>query len=73
MLPGRQDMIRLAVVIYILTATVFAGSAVIAVLTMNLLKPAQIGGAFGAGLLLAAPVALLVARNIYNALNSRSV
>lgn len=66
-------MIRLAAVIYILTATVFAGSAVIAVLTMRMMTSAQIAGAFGAGLLLAAPVAYLVARNIYNALNSRSV
>lgn len=66
-------MVRLAAVLYILTATVFAGSAVIAVLTMHLLAPAQIGGAFLGGLLLAAPVAILVARNIYNALNSRSV
>ncbi len=66
-------MIRLAAVLYILTATVFAGSAVIAVLTMRMMAPAQIGGAFLAGLVLAAPVAFLVARNVYNALNSRSV
>ncbi len=66
-------MVRLAAVLYILTATVFAGSAVIAVLTMRLMAPAQIGGAFLAGLVLAMPVAVLVARSIYNALNSRGV
>ncbi|MBB4064520.1 hypothetical protein [Gellertiella hungarica] len=66
-------MIRLAAVLYILTATVFAGSAVIAVLTMHLMAPAQIGGAFLAGLVLAAPVSVLVARNIYNALNGRGI
>lgn len=73
MLSGRDEMVRLAAVLYILTATVFAGSAVIAVLTMRLLEPVQIAGAFGAGLVLAAPVAYLVARNVYNALNSRSI
>lgn len=66
-------MLRLAAVIYILTATVFAGSAVIAVLTMKMMAPMQITGAFVGGLVLALPVALLVARNIYNALQGRGV
>lgn len=66
-------MVRLAVVIYILAATVFAGSAVIAVLSMGMMAAWQIAGAFCAGLVVALPVSLLVARNIYNALNSRQV
>lgn len=66
-------MVRLAVVIYILAATVFAGSAVIAVLSMRMMAAWQIAGAFGLGLVVALPVALLVARNIYNAMNSRQV
>ena len=64
-------MVRLAVVIYILAATVLSGSAVVAVLTMNMMAAWQIAGAFVAGLVVALPVAILVARNIYNALNGR--
>lgn len=62
-------MVRLALVMYILTATVFSGSAVIAVLTMKMMEPMQIVGAFAVGLVAALPVSLLVARNLYNAFN----
>lgn len=64
-------MVRLAAVLYILTATVFAGSAVIAVLSMRMMEPMQIAGAFAAGLVLALPVAVLVARNVYSAFKNR--
>ena len=64
-------MVRLAAVLYILTATVFAGSAVIAVLTLRMMQPVQIAGAFAAGLVLALPVSVLVARNVYTAFKSR--
>jgi ABC-type multidrug transport system permease subunit len=66
-------MIRLAAVLYILTATVFAGSAVVAVLTLQRMTPIEILAAFALGLVLALPVALLVARNVYNAFNSREL
>lgn len=64
-------MIRLAIVMYILTATVFAGSAVIAVLSLKMMEPMQIVGAFAIGMVAALPVSLLVARNVYNAFNGR--
>lgn len=63
-------MFRLAIVIYILAATVFAGSAVISVLSLRMLEPAQIVGAFLVGMVVALPVSILVARNIYNAMNN---
>lgn len=62
-------MIRLAAVLYILVATVLSGGAVTAVLALRMLEPWQIGLAFVSGLVLAAPLALLLSRHMYAALN----
>lgn len=62
-------MIRLAVILYILTATVFAGTGVIAVLTVHMIEPREIASAFAIGLLVALPVAWLVARNLYSSMH----
>ena len=62
-------MLRLAAVIYVLVATVMAGSAVTAVLALRFSEGWQIAGAFAAGLVLAVPVALVLGRKIYTAIN----
>lgn len=60
-------MFRLAAMIYVLTATVFAGVAVTAVLTMNMFHGWQIATAAIAGAVLALPVAWVIGRQIYRA------
>ena len=62
-------MVRLAVILYLLTATVFAGTGVIAVMTVQMVEPREIASAFVLGLLIALPVAWLVARNIHTSLH----
>ncbi|KQW31281.1 hypothetical protein ASE36_03170 [Rhizobium sp. Root274] len=61
-------MLRLAAVLYILVASAVAGAAVIAVLTLDMRQGWQIASAFGAGLVIALPIAAVLARRIYNAL-----
>ncbi|MCX8998536.1 hypothetical protein NOF55_15580 [Rhizobiaceae bacterium BDR2-2] len=61
-------MLRLAAVIYVLVATVLAGSAVTAMLALKLSEGWQIAAAFAVGLVVAAPVALLLGRKIYTAI-----
>ncbi len=65
-------MLRLSAVLYILVATVLAGGAVTAVLAMNMMEAWQIAGAFGAGCLVALPIAVILGRKMYNAMNSTS-
>ncbi|KPF46896.1 hypothetical protein [Rhizobium sp. AAP43] len=62
-------MLRLTAVLYILVASAVAGAAVITVLTLDLREGWQIGSAFGAGLVIAIPIAALLGRKIYNELN----
>jgi hypothetical protein len=61
-------MLRLAAVLYILVASALGGAAVITVLTLDMRQGWHIGGAFLGGCLVALPVALLLGRKIYNAL-----
>lgn len=61
-------MLRLAAVLYILVASAVAGAAVIAVLTLDMRSGWQIAMAFCAGLIVSIPIAALLARRIYNAL-----
>lgn len=62
-------MLRLAIVLYILIASAVAGSAVVAVLTLDMREAWQIASAFVAGLLIAVPIAAVLGRKIYNELN----
>lgn len=61
-------MLRLAAVLYILVASATGGAAVIAVLTLDMRHGWQIAAAFAAGLAIAVPIAAVLARRIYNAL-----
>jgi uncharacterized membrane protein YhaH (DUF805 family) len=65
---GGRTMLRLAAVLYILVASATGGAAVIAVLTLDMRQGWQIAAAFCAGLVVAVPIAALLARRIYNAL-----
>lgn len=66
-------MVRLAAVLYILAATVLAGAAVTAVLAMNLMQAWQIAAAFGAGCVLALPIAYILARKIYATIKTSAI
>lgn len=57
-------MFRLAVMIYVLAGTALAGSAVIAVLTMNMVSAWEISAAAVAGAVVAIPVSWLIAKQI---------
>lgn len=61
-------MLRLAAVLYILVASATGGAAVIGVLTLDMRHGWQIAAAFAAGLVIAVPIAAVLARRIYNAL-----
>ncbi len=61
-------MFRLSAVLYILVATVLAGAAVTAVLSLGMMQRWQIAGAFAAGVVLALPVAAVLGKKIYTAL-----
>ncbi len=61
-------MLRLAAVLYILVASALGGAAVIAVLTLDLRQGWQIAAAFVAGLVISIPVAAVLGKRIYNAL-----
>lgn len=65
-------MLRLAAVMYVLVGTVLGGSAVTAVLALGLSKGWHIAAAFGVGLVVALPVALVLGKKIYTALNAPS-
>ncbi|WP_424831089.1 hypothetical protein [Ruegeria sp.] len=58
-------MIRLAAMLYSLIATAVAGTAVIAVLSAGMVSAAAIVVAAGVGAVMAAPVAWLVAKRLY--------
>ena len=66
-------MLRLAAVLYVLVATVLGGSAVIAVMALGFMKGWQIAGAFGVGLVISLPIALVLGKKMYSALNTPSV
>lgn len=61
-------MFRLSAVLYILVATVLAGAAVTAVLSLGMMQRWQIAGAFAVGCVLALPVAAVLGKKIYTAL-----
>lgn len=63
-------MLRLAAVIYVLVATVLAGSAVTAVLAFGAREGWQIAAAFAVGLVAALPAALVFGKRIYTALDT---
>lgn len=63
-------MFRLAAVMYVLAATVIGGSAVTAVLALGHAKAGHIASAFGFGLVVALPVAFLLGKKIYAAINA---
>ena len=65
-------MLRLSAVLYILVATVLGGGAVTAVLSMRMMEPWQIAGAFAAGCVVALPIAAVLGRKMYNAMKSSS-
>lgn len=62
-------MLRLAAVFYILVATVLGGTAVTAVLASGRAGAWQIAAAFAVGCVVAVPLAIVLARKIYTALN----
>ncbi len=62
-------MFRLAAILWVLIATVLAGSAVTALLTLNMMEPVQIAGGAIAGALVAIPVAWIVGKSVYRAVN----
>ncbi|MBO3759259.1 hypothetical protein J5J10_11925 [Ciceribacter sp. L1K23] len=57
-------MFRLAAVLYILVATALAGASVTTVLSLRMMEPWQIAGAFAAGCVIALPIAWVLARKI---------
>ncbi|UJW76455.1 hypothetical protein [Rhizobium sp. SL42] len=61
-------MLGLTAVLYILVASALGGAAVITVLALDLVQGWHIAGAFLSGCLVALPVAILLGRKIYNAL-----
>lgn len=61
-------MLRLAAVLYILVASAVGGSAVIAVLSLDMREGWQIAAAFAAGLVVAIPIAAVLGKKIYTAL-----
>lgn len=65
-------MFRLAAVLWVLIATVLAGSAVTALLSLNMLDAKQIAGAAVAGAVIAAPIAWMLGKKIYSALNGKA-
>lgn len=64
-------MLRLAMLLYALTATIFAATGVIATLTVADDDAPHLATAFALGLVIALPVSWLVARNIHQSLNGR--
>lgn len=66
-------MLHLAIRIYAVTATIFAGTGVIAMVMVAAVDPLDIAAAFAIGVLVALPVAWLVARNIHQSLNGPRV
>ena len=64
-------MFRLAAVLWVLVATVLAGSVVTALLTLNLMEPIQIAGGALVGALVAIPIAWIVGKRIYTTMNGR--
>jgi hypothetical protein len=67
--PRRNTlMLRLAAVLYILVASAVGGAAVIAVLSLDMREGWQIAAAFVAGLAISLPIAAVLGRKIYNAL-----
>ncbi|WP_147179031.1 MULTISPECIES: hypothetical protein [Alphaproteobacteria] len=65
-------MLRLSAVLYILVASVLGGVAVIALLSMNMMEGWKIAAAFGAGCVVAIPVAAVLGRKMYNAMKTPS-
>lgn len=63
-------MLRLAAVMYVLASTVIGGSAVTAVLALGYSKGWHIASAFGFGLVVGLPVALVLSKKIYAAFNA---
>jgi membrane protease YdiL (CAAX protease family) len=61
-------MLRLAAVLYILVASAVGGAAVIAVLSLDMREGWQIAAAFVAGLVISIPIAAVLGKKIYNAL-----
>ncbi|MEI2807924.1 hypothetical protein [Albidovulum sp.] len=57
-------MFRLFLILYTLAATVLAGSAIIAALTMNLVDLQSIIAAAAAGAAVAVPVAWMIAKRL---------
>ena len=65
-------MLRLAAVIYVLVATVLGGAAVAALLAMQVMDGWKIAAAFVAGLVVSLPIALVLGKKIYTAVNATS-
>lgn len=65
---GSFVMLRLAAVLYILVASAVGGASVIAVLSLDMREGWQIAAAFAAGLVISIPIAAVLGREIYNAL-----
>ncbi|MCC8934595.1 MULTISPECIES: hypothetical protein [Rhizobiaceae] len=61
-------MLRLAAVLYILVASAVGGAAVITVLSLDMREGWQIAAAFVAGLVISIPIAAVLGKKIYNAL-----
>lgn len=61
-------MLRLAAVLYILVASAVGGAAVIAVLSLDMREGWQIAAAFVAGLVISLPIAAVLGKKIYSAL-----
>lgn len=62
-------MFRLAAVLYILVATVLAGAAVTALLSLKMMEGWQLAAGFAAGCLVAVPIAAVLGSKIYTAIN----
>jgi hypothetical protein len=65
-------MFRLSAMIYVLAATVLAGVAVTALLSMNMYERWQLAGGAAAGAVIAIPVAWLIGKHIYEAIGGRT-
>jgi hypothetical protein len=64
-------MFRLAAMVYVLAATVLAGVAVTALLSMKMMEGWQIASAAIGGAVVALPVAWIVGKQIYTSIAPR--
>lgn len=65
------SMFRLAAVLWVLVATALAGGVVTALLSLNMMDGPKIAGGALVGAIVAVPIAWLLGKKLYGALNGK--